>query len=102
MLRRPACVHCDRGTHRRHELGDGDLEGLHPVHGLPRESLAAEVAPAGRVGVDRAAQVQRLDDAVGREIEDLADGLLQDGVTASLDRFTRRTCAYAPVASIAR
>src|SRR5687768_12910014 len=61
------------GLHQRRGLGGalqrGGLVGLLPGELRP---LAAEVAVAGRLAVDRPAQLQRLDDAARRQLEVLA------------------------------
>jgi hypothetical protein len=48
----------------------GDLVGL-----LPREAGFAEVAVVGRLAVNRAEQIELLDDVGGLEAEDLRHGL---------------------------
>src|SRR5262249_26715664 len=55
-------------------LADGRLQRLRLVGALPAErgQLAAEVPVAGGLAVDRPAQIERLDDALGRELEVLA------------------------------
>src|SRR5207237_7935379 len=57
----------------------GLLERLGLVGLLPGEAraLAAEVAVPRGLAVDRPAQVQRLDDALGRQLEVLADEIDQ-------------------------
>ena len=56
---------------------DGPAQRLGLVGLLPGEGVqfAAEVAVAGRLAVDRPAQVERLDDAARRQLEVLADQL---------------------------
>ena len=68
----PLCVPRNARLDRRPEgcLQFGDL-----VCRFPTELLAPEVAVVGRLLENRAKQVEGLDDARGREVEDLVDGL---------------------------
>src|SRR6185369_6365304 len=57
------------------EAGGGLLQRFRLIGGFPREGVfvAAEVAERGGLAVDRAAQVQRIDDTARGEQEVLAD-----------------------------